>query len=333
MVCPSLHHTQLKVFLFFKRQLRQLSLGHGIASKLLRLLADAGAQRLVDLGEHVIGALAGARVGAAQVHSHVVHKVVLLAGRAAEHSPEPVGLDVVVGADLGEQGVGRLAGPLLVGGRGVDGLVRQRAVGARVVGVGAVVAVDGHGAVALEGVEGVERRVDGDLLVVDAEAVAVGVWVREEARLEHRVGRRLDSRDHVAGREGHLLDLGKVVLDVLVERELADAAQGHLALGPDLGQIEHVPAELLGLLWGEHLNVDGPAGELAALDGLEEILGVPVGVLRGHLAGLLVVEGLVALIRLEVDLDVVEGAIRLDKLVSVARVAVHVPIRVGGSAV
>ena len=40
-----------------------------------------------------------------------------------------------------------------------------------------------------------ERRVDGDLLVVDAEAVAVRVGVGEETRLQDWVGRRLDAGD------------------------------------------------------------------------------------------------------------------------------------------
>ena len=61
--------------------------------------------------------------------------------------------------------------------RGFDGLVGHVAVCAGVIGVGAVVAVHGHDAVALIRIEGAEGLVDGDLLVVDAETVAVGVWV------------------------------------------------------------------------------------------------------------------------------------------------------------
>lgn len=224
-------------------------------------------------------------------------------------------------------------GPLLVGSGSPRGLVLQGPVAARVVGVGAVVAVDGHGAVALVRVEGPEGRVDGDLLVVDAEAVAVGVGVREQAALQDGVGRGLDAGDEVRGRKGHLLDLGKVVLDVLVERELAEAPQRHLALRPHLGQVEDVPLELLGLLGRQDLDVGGPARVLAALDGLVQVLGVPVGVLAGHLGGLLVGEVLDALVRLQVDLDVDEGAVGLDELVRVARVAVHVAVAVGRAAV
>jgi len=137
----------------------------------------------------------------------------------------------------------------------------------------------------------------------------------------------------VRRREGDLLDLGEVVLDVLVERELADWAQWDLSVGPDLGQVEDIPAELLGLLGGEDLDVDGPGGVFALLDGLEQVLGVPVGVVGCELAGLLVVEGLGSLVGLEVDLDVVEGSVWLVPLVGVAGVAIHVTVGVWGATV
>lgn len=244
------------------------------------------------------------------------------------------GTYIVVRLDLVKHVANDGAGPLLV--RRVDGLcgaVGHGPEAAGVVWVGAVVAVDGHEAVALVGVEGVLGGVYWDLLVVDAQAVAVRVAVREEARLQDRVGRGLDAGHQVRGRKGDLLDLGKVVLRVLVEGQLAEPAERHLALRPDLGQVKDVPLELLGFLWLEDLHVDGPAGVLAALNGLEQVLGVPVGVLAGHLGRLLVGEVLDALVRLEVDLDVDKGAVGPDKLVSVARVAVHVTVAVRGSTV
>lgn len=265
---------------------------------------------------------------------HVSDKVSLLSFSAAQDIPQTLGLHVVVSHNLVEV-QDSLRGPLLVGVAG-DGrvlLVGQGAVRRGVVGVGTVVAVDCHGTVTLEGVEGVQRRVDGDLLVVDAETVAVGVGVGEEAGLEDGVGGGLDAGDEVGGGEGNLLDLGEVVLGVLVQGELAEGAEWDVLLGPDLGQVEDVPAELLGLLGGEDLDIDGPAWVFTLLDRLEEILGVPVWVLAGELTGLLVVEGLVALVGLEVDLHVVEGAVGLVPLVGVARVAVHVAVRVWGTTV
>lgn len=90
---------------------------------------------------------------------HVGDEIVLLARGAAPHVPEAPGLNKFVVFDVLERGVDGGAGLLLVRGRGGrGGLVNELAVRAGVVGVGAVVAVDGHGAVALEGVEGRRAR-------------------------------------------------------------------------------------------------------------------------------------------------------------------------------
>lgn len=111
--------------------------------------------------------------------------------------------------------------------------------------------------------------------------MAVGVWVGEKAGLEDRVGRSFNTWDHVGGREGGLLDFGEVVFRVLVESEAAEAAEGNFGLRPDLGEVEDVPAELLGLLGAQDLDVAGPRRVLAAGDGTEKVLGVPVRVFSG----------------------------------------------------
>lgn len=81
--------------------------------------------------------------------------------------------------------------------------------------------------------------------------MAVGIGIGEETGLEDRVGGGLDVGDEVGGRESDLLDFGKVVLDILVQDELANRAKRELAVRPDLGQVQNVVAEALGLL-GSH---------------------------------------------------------------------------------
>jgi hypothetical protein len=58
-------------------------------------------------------------------------------------------------------------------------------------------------------------------VVVDAQAVALGVAVDEQAALQELVGREADAGHHVGGREGGLLHLGEVVLRPAVELQLA----------------------------------------------------------------------------------------------------------------
>ena len=134
-------------------------------------------------------------------------------------------------------------------------------------------------------------------------------------------------------REGDLLDFGKVVLRILVERELPYPAKRHILLRPDLGQVEDIPAELLGLLGSKDLNVNCPARIFTALDCLEEILGVPVGVFRRHFAGFFVVESLATLVGLAMDLDIDKRAVRLGELISMARVTIHISVRVRSASV
>ena len=136
----------------------------------------------IDTTEHIIGSLAHALMSTAQVARDVTDKILLLAGGTAKNLPQAVSLDVVLGCNgvlLGKNS----ASPLLVLLTGLDGLVGDGTEGGGVVRVGAVVAVDVHGAVAVGRVEGLERAVDRDLLVVATQAVAVGVGVGEEAGL------------------------------------------------------------------------------------------------------------------------------------------------------
>lgn len=197
-----------------------------------------------------------------------------------------------------------------------------------VVRVGAVVAVDGHHAVALVRIEGPEGLVDGDLLVVHPEAMAVRVRVGEEAGLQHRIRRGLHPRDHVRRGKGQLLDLGKIVFHVAVEGEFAKGPERNLPLRPNLGQIEDVPFKLLGFVGAQHLHITGPGRIVSFLNRVEQILGVPIRIFGPHGRRLFVVERLASLVGLAMDLDVIEGPVGFRKLICVARVSVHVTIRV-----
>src|SRR5699024_8502770 len=148
-----------------------------------------------------------------------------------------------------------------------------------------------------------DRAVDRQLGVIGTEAVALSVLVGEDAREQHLVRGEAHARNDVRRRESGLLNLREVVLRVLVQREVTDVDQRVVLLGPGLGQVEGVPAVVLGLLEGHDLHLDIPGRVVAALDGVEEVLSVVVEVTGADdLVGLLIGEGLPALAGLEVVL-------------------------------
>lgn len=241
---------------------------------------DASSKVGIHPTKHLIGIPANTLVSTTEVAGDFADKVLLLAGGTAQDLPKTMRLNVVLGGNrvlLSDN----CTGPSLVLPASLDGAVGKRAEGGGVGRVGAVVAVHVHVTIAMGWVKSFERAVGGYLLVVTTQAVALCVWVGEETSLEDWVGRGLDTGDHVRRREGGLFNFREVVMWVFVEGEAAEATQGHVFLRPDFRQVEDVPAGLLCLLRAQDLHIAGPGGALTALDRVQQILGVPVGVLGG----------------------------------------------------
>ena len=181
-----------------------------------------------------------------------------------------------------------------------------------------------HVALEVVGVHLVDGAVDRQLLEVGADAIALGILVRERATQQHLVRRVPRARDHVRWREARLLDLGEEVVRVAVERQRAHLDARVVLLRPDLGQIEGIEPVFLGLVVRHDLEVQIPGRMLAPSDGLVEILPVNVGVGSGQPLGLLVREVLHALVRQEVPLHPEPLTRGVDQRVRVRAVAVHV---------
>src|ERR1700722_12576162 len=60
----------------------------------------------------------------------------------------------------------------------------------------AIVPIDAHRAIAMVGMERALGSVHRNLIVVDAQAVALRVAIREQTSLKHSIGREADSRDN-----------------------------------------------------------------------------------------------------------------------------------------
>lgn len=186
------------------------------------------------------------------------------------------------------------------------------------------VEVVGHGAFVLVGVHRYHWLVDGQLLVVRANAVALCICISKGTGHEHAVWGESNAWDEVGWVEGQLLDLGAEVLWVAVEHEVADVDKRVVLLGPGLGQVEGVPAVGFGLVEWHDLNFDVPDGEVAALDGVVEVFALVVGVLAGHFLGFCVGEGFPALAGLKVVLHPHWLTVFVDPLVGVGAESVLV---------
>lgn len=123
------------------------------------------------------------------------------------------------------------------------------------------------------------------------------------------VRRKSPAWDHIGRTERSLLSLGKIVSHVLVQDNAAKRTVGEVLGGQSLGGIEDVDGITLGDIGADDLAVDIPGGGLASLNVIVQSTGHVVGVLARNLLGLIGRQVLVALVRLDVDLDVREGSI------------------------
>ena len=90
---------------------------------------------------------------------------------------------------------------------------------------------------------------------------------------------------------------------VAVQRHRADRAQREVVLRPGLGVVERVEVELRVLVVVHELDVEVPLREVAALDGVVEVLGVDAELLALRDRGVGLGPGLDALLRQPVVLD------------------------------
>src|ERR1700730_6468064 len=119
-----------------------------------------------------------------------------------------------------------------------------------------------------------------------ANAAKLGIYIREQASLQQRIVREVDAGHHVAGMKRHLLGLGKIVVGVAVQRQPADAPNRNKFLRNDLGRVEQVKIEIELVPFLDDLETELPLRIVAALNRLEEVATMEIGVFAGDLLGL-----------------------------------------------
>lgn len=129
-----------------------------------------------------------------------------------------------------------------------------------VVGCGTISTVDSHQTVTGVVVAHASAvwAVDGDLVIVGAESVSVGIGVVDKTTLEHLVVGGFNTWDHVSWGESGLLSLSVETLRVLVENNSANFLERIVGMRPDLGDVIDVKAVVFGICDGHHLGIPSP---------------------------------------------------------------------------
>src|SRR5690606_1325340 len=131
-----------------------------------------------------------------------------------------------------------------------------------IVQAAAVVTVNPHGTVTVESVHRTAWRVHRDLMVVDAQTVALRVTVGEQTALQHAVRREAGAPAHVGGWGAGLGDVRGGVGGVAMEVVVTPFDQRVVPRRADLGQVEPVEARARRLGFRHRLRLHGAAWEL-----------------------------------------------------------------------
>ena len=104
----------------------------------------------------------------------------------------------------------------------------------------------------------VDRRdgtVNGNFVKIrTAQPNELRVGVGEEASLQERIVRKIDSRHDVARVEGDLFGLSKKVVRISIQCQLADAAYGYQLLRNEFGGIKQIEVKQMLILLFHHLH-------------------------------------------------------------------------------
>ncbi len=112
-----------------------------------------------------------------------------------------------------------------------------------------------------------QRRVDRDLVEIGAaEPGELRIHVGVDAAGKQGIVGEVDAGNDMRGAERDLLGLGEEIVGVTVEHHATDRRQRHQFLRHDLGRIQHVEAEAVGLCLSEDLQAQLPFGEVTRFD-------------------------------------------------------------------
>ena len=180
---------------------------------------------------------------------------------------------------------------------------------------------------------GATCAVDGNLVVIYAEAVTLGVSVGKEASLQKFVRRKTDSGNDVCGSERGLFDIGEVVFRIAIEFEHADFDEREFLVAPRFGDVERIFFVIFRLFFRHDLEKQFPARKVFSFDRLEQIPLVAFAIPRNDCRRFLVGQIFDSLLRDEMKFYPGARSRGVYEAERVAAETVHMAITCGNAAI
>lgn len=175
--------------------------------------------------------------------------------------------------------------------------------------------------------------VNGDLIEVGSESMAMSIRVGEKSALKHLVIGGFNSWHHVGGSESALLNFSEIVVGDLVKDQLANWDERVVGLRNGLGHIIDVVLVALTLFLGNELNIPGPRWEISFGNVIIEILDSIILVCSRDLISLFGSEILDSLVSLEVIFHKENLALLVHPFIGVGTITMHMSETIGSTTV
>jgi hypothetical protein len=107
--------------------------------------------------------------------------------------------------------------------------------------------------------------------MVHAEPISMRVGVGKDSDLQHLIRRVTNPGHNVGRRKGSLFHLGKVVFGIAIQLQDANFNQRIIAMRPNLGKIEGIPAVSFRFILRHNLDAETPTRIIATLNVFEKI--------------------------------------------------------------
>jgi hypothetical protein len=169
--------------------------------------------------------------------------------------------------------------------------------------------------------------IDWKFLPIYTKTGKLGIEVRVVTALEKRIVRESNARYHVSSAESNLLSLSEVLVNILVEFQLANISDWKKLFGPELGSVQYVKVKFILATFRANLNAEVPFWIYALVDGCVQILAMEVGILPSDLQSLIPDKRMYPKSWCEVKFDKVSNSLGIGKGVGIDSETLHHTVR------